>query len=104
MKNVLSRFFAWMKSVGGFAAYIAFAIMGTVLVLFYGSVIFHWNNVLSKNIHAASGWFHLLGWLLTLAAIRIVYSWSTRDTDKGDYIFLLAVLALSWCSFFGFNF
>lgn len=99
----MKKFFLWMKDVGGFAAYIALTIMAIVAGIAYLSVIFRLNNIYSNAVHAASGWFHILGWALTAGAIYLCYTWTKRDTDKGDYWFLFVLLVLSWWSFTGFT-
>lgn len=96
----MKKFFAWMKDVGGFAAYIALTIIIGCAGFMYGSVIFSWNNIYSKGVHAASGWWHVAGWVLTAGAIFQ----ATRMNERGTIIFFGVLIALSWCAFTGFSF
>lgn len=87
-----------MKDTGGFASYIALTIIVGLAGYMYASVLFHINNVYSRAVHAASGWFHLLGWALTAAAVFA----ATKMQDRGSIILFGVLLALSWCAFAGF--
>lgn len=88
-----------MKDAGGFAAYIALAIILGCLGIMYGSVIFHWNNIYSNAVHAASGGWHIGGWVLTAGAIFQ----ASRMNERGSIIFFGVLIALSWCAFTGFS-
>lgn len=89
-----------MKDVGGFAAYIALVIIMALVGYMYCSVIFNLNNFYSKDVHAASVWWHVAGWFLTAGAIFQ----GARMNERGSIIFFGVLVALSWCAFAGFSF
>lgn len=96
----MKKFFLWMKDVGGFAAYIALTIIIGLLGYMYASVIFNLNNFYSKDVHAASGWWHVAGWVLTGATILA----ETKLQERGSIILSGVLLALTWLAFTGFSF
>jgi hypothetical protein len=95
----MTKFFLWMKNAGGFAAYIALTIILGLAGYMYASIIFHLDNFYSKDVHAASGWWHVGGWILTGAAIaqEIVMN------ERASIIFFGVTVGLSWLCFTGFN-
>lgn len=96
----MKKLFAWMKDTGGFAAYIALAIIIGCAGFMYCSVLFKWDNFYSKDVHAASGWWHIAGWALTAGAVFT----ATKMQERGSIIFFGALIVLSWCAFAGFTF
>lgn len=94
----MKKFFAWMKDTGGFGSYIALTIIIGLLGYMYASVIFHLNNIYSRSVHTASGWWHLFGWLLTGAAVFAAVKLGERES----VIFFGVLLAASLWAFTGF--
>jgi hypothetical protein len=93
----MKKVFAWAKDNGGI---VAIPIIVGLLGFLYGSIIFHWGNFYSKDVHAASGWWHLLGWVLTAGA---VYQ-AVKMNERGSIILFGVTLALALCAFAGFSF
>lgn len=93
----MKKFAAWVTDTGG---WVALPIIISLVLFIYGSIIFHWNNIFSRTVHEASGWWHIAGWILTAAAIFA----ATKLQERGSIIGFAVLIALSWCSFMGFNF
>jgi hypothetical protein len=92
----MKKLAAWISSTGG---WVAIPIILGCLGIIYGSIIFDWNNIYSKAVHSATGWWHLAGWILTGAAVIQ----AIRMNERGSIILFGVLIALSWCAFTGFS-
>ena len=96
-----------MSQNTGNAKGIFYVIILPLLIFLYGNVFFNfsiWNNYLSESIHAASGGWHVVGWILTACWIG-TYLWALNtDATTGKIVLIGVLLALAVCAFAGFNF
>lgn len=97
----MKKLFLWLKGNGGL---IAVPIIVVVLGYMYGSVLNLFDNIYSRNVHAASGWWHLAGWVLTAGAAYEVYCMITKIATTPGMVAIGVLLALSFCAFAGFTF
>ncbi len=87
-----------MKDTGAWFAVIPVG----CLIFLYAAVLFPMNNFYSKSVHAASPAWQVAGWLLTAACI--VWFVRLKEVTTGKVIIGGMLLALSICSFSGFDF